>query len=114
LDRFLPRQAVSRAWIWSAAGALVVILAVFALSSSNDVPAGQTGVVHIGVTNHEQADVYVNGRYIGVTPRDFHGRVGDSIQLELRRDGFETRRIQVSITPDTTTTMTLAPSRATP
>ena len=110
-----PRwNIVSRAWIWPAAGAFLLIFVVFVLSGSNDVPAGQEGVVHIGVTNHEQADVYVNGHYIGVTPRDFNGRVGDSIEVELRRNGFETRRTQVSISPDTTATLTLEASRTTP
>jgi eukaryotic-like serine/threonine-protein kinase len=114
-------DAIERRWQWWAAAAAVVVLAVLFLGLGRDEAATghgggasgdnlQLAVEHINVVNGP-ADVYVDGRPIGATPVDFPGRIGQTIQIELRKIGHESRHARVTMSAEHTSTLEMIPSR---
>jgi hypothetical protein len=51
-------------------------------------PSTQRGTVKIQLTDGGVAAAYREGKYVGSTPFDLSGRVGEKIQLTFRRSGF--------------------------
>lgn len=49
-------------------------------------------------TSDGRSEVYLNGLRVGTTPYEFHARVGEHVDLLLRRDGFVDRRERFTVT----------------
>jgi eukaryotic-like serine/threonine-protein kinase len=45
-----------------------------------------------------RSEVYINGQRVGTTPCQFDARIGDRVDLLLKRDGFVDRREQFTVT----------------
>ena len=69
-------------------------------------PAGDAGVHRIDVVSG-RATVRVNGKPLGDTPIDYVGRVGDTVSVELKQDGFEPMREDIQVTTTGTSTFNM-------
>jgi len=101
-----------RRWRWIAAAAVLVIAIVIVLGWSASAPngGGDAAVQKFEVTSG-RADVFVNGRSIGSTPATYNGRVGETVDVELRQEGYETIHENVMLSPNQTSTFAMQPKR---
>lgn len=62
-------------------------------------PADQTAVKSVQIDASDgRSEVYINGQRVGTTPCQFDARIGDSLDLLLKRDGFVDRHEQFTVT----------------
>jgi serine/threonine protein kinase len=91
-------DALARSWPWLAGAAAIAFVAVVWWSLvPRPGPTGEPAVVHIDVVEG-QAEVFVNGRNIGLTPVDYHDVVGQEIVIDLRQQHYETARVLFTMT----------------
>jgi serine/threonine protein kinase len=64
---------------------------------NDPVAADRSKTIQINV-EEGPADVYQDGSYLGKTPLNVKASVGDSVNLLLKRDGFEDKRVQFAVT----------------
>ncbi|MBM3450722.1 MAG: PEGA domain-containing protein [Armatimonadetes bacterium] len=108
-------DAVGRSWKGLAlASATLLLLALIWATTPAD-GGGKTGVraEHRIDVSLGSATVYVNGRELGHTPVTYVGTAGEVIDIEVRLDGYETRRERIEVRPNGTTTLTLDAQRRT-
>jgi serine/threonine-protein kinase len=102
-------------WRWLAGAAFAVLLAIVTLiwwSGPEPGRAEDRAVERIDVTGTAgRAEVYVDGRSIGRTPVNYEGRIGQTIVVELRQDGYEPVREQISMTSNGTSTFQMEKKR---
>jgi serine/threonine-protein kinase len=95
-------SALERRWQWLAiaAGAVVVGIAALLLWGRGERVLGpDDAVYHIAVQGTSgRAEVFVDGHSIGLTPASYEGKIGQTIVVELKQDGYEPVREQVSLT----------------
>ncbi len=73
--------------------ALIIAMYIFPKSGTS----GDTQTVTIEAADGA-ADVYANGQRVGRTPYRMNARMGDSVQLELRRRGYLDQPVQFDVT----------------
>jgi serine/threonine-protein kinase len=100
-------SALERRWLWFAGAALAVVLAITAIvvwGPGERVRGPDDAVYHIAVQGTVgRAEVFVNGRSIGLTPASYQGKIGQTILVELRQDGYEPVREAVSLSANEAT-----------
>ncbi len=101
---------LERSWLALAALAAAVVLGVLVAAAigargpaRSTAPGGGDTIHRIDVLSG-RARVFVNGREMGTTPFAYPGRAGETIEIELRQEGFEPVKGRISITTDATST----------
>ena len=77
--------------------ACLVAVAVFSLNGCATIFKGGKQTIGFG-SNPAGAEVYINGQFKGNTPLNIKLKVNKSYSIEFRRDGYETRVVNISKT----------------
>jgi serine/threonine-protein kinase len=103
--RVAPGDVAARVLAWwrglargarlAIAAALIVLLAVWMFGGGGN--SGDVRTITVEVVEGA-ADVYADGRRVGRTPYKMDARLGESVQLELRKPGYQDQPIQFEVT----------------
>ncbi len=71
-------------------------------SGSLEAPSGSVQTIVIDAVGG-QAEVFRNGEFVNRTPFRLQARVGETVELELRRDGYHNKALRFDVTPTQST-----------
>jgi hypothetical protein len=105
LMRMAPGDVAARVLAWwrglargarlAIAAALFVLLAVWMFGGGGN--SGDVRTITVEVVEGA-ADVYAGGSRVGRTPYRMDARLGETVQLELRKPGYQDQPIQFEVT----------------
>jgi serine/threonine-protein kinase len=97
LVQFREAWATPRLRRWIIGGAVALVLLIAAAVMNMGVPGDGDQIVTIEVTNGK-ADVYENGERVGSTPYQRRAKLGDTLRLQLKRNGALDQDIDFDVT----------------